>query len=76
MISIEERVHILEKRITDLEDILTKFSSSVYEAYSSDIPFFYDKIQEINNNITNLYLGVQNINNNLGINKGEGVSIH
>lgn len=76
MVTIDERIKLLEERITLLESALLKFSTSIYNAYSSDIPFFYERMKEVGVNLTMLHRDISNIKDKVGIaDDARGVTI-
>ena len=76
MVSLDERVEILERKLVVLEDSLVKFTETMYDAYASDIPFLYERMKDVGINLTLLHRELSNIKKEVGIpDNAKGVTI-
>ena len=77
MVSLDERVEILERKLVVLEDSLVKFTETIYDAYSSDIPFLYERMKDVGINLTLLHRELSNIKEKIGMaDDAKGVTVH
>ena len=76
MVTLEDRIEALEIRVETMEQAFLSFADSMTEAYSGDIPFFYQALKTTTDSVTELAMELIQIKHKLGMKRGKGATIH